>query len=117
MSLCGFVVLCVASSFALLPCVVDVAASCTAIVLLLRRRMRKGSSSNDGVAVLQWLVVIWAFYPLSLLWGVPWRCLQVVPLLPPLQLRVTVCDLNMYVEWQRWTRGRCGGMGFAVLSF
>ena len=62
------------SSFALLSCVVDVAASRTVIVLLLWRRMRKRSSSNAVVAVLQWLVVIWAIYPLRLLWGVRWRC-------------------------------------------
>ena len=69
------------------------------------------------VAVLQWLVVIPAIYPLRLLWGVGRRCLQVVPLLPPLRLHMAVWNLIMYVDWQRWTRSRRGGMGFACRRF
>ena len=44
------------------------------------------------------------------------RCggvLQVSPLLSRLQLHMAVCNLSMHLEWQRWTRSRCDGMGFA----
>ena len=54
--------------------------------------------------------------PLRSLWGVQWRCLQVSPLLSHLQQHMTVCDLSMYVEWQRWTCSACDGIGFAAAT-
>ena len=111
-SLCGavFVVLALRVRAYAVPCVRGGLARCCCVAIVKLR-------AESGVAVLPWLVVIRAIFPCHCYGGVRCRCLQVSPLLPRLQLNMAVCNLNMHVEWQRWTRNRCDGMRFSGPSF